>query len=76
MPYEGFLVGELVHMFWWLELDLFFLKGGAMFNSVFWGAYGFGITLWSLSANVQSGASVSLQDWHGESISGVFWDLG
>lgn len=69
-------LGELVHVFWWMELDLFFLKGGAMLNGMFWGACVFGITLCSLSANTQSCASVSQHDWHGTSISGAFWALG
>ena len=61
---EGFMLG-------WGDLCLcsggqswiFSLKGSAMPSSVFWAVYGFGITLGSLSANVQDCVPVLLKDW-------------
>ena len=37
----------------WMVLDLISLKGNAMSRSAFWGVYGLGMTLSSLSANGQ-----------------------
>ena len=36
-----------------MELDLFSLEGNAVSSSAFYGVYGFGMTLDSLSLNVQ-----------------------
>ena len=36
-------------MFWWVGLDLFSLKCNEISSSEFWGVYGFGISLGSLS---------------------------
>ena len=44
-----FLVGELVSVFWWVELDFFSLECNEVSSSEFWGVYGFGMTLSSLS---------------------------
>ena len=38
---------------WWMELDFVSLRGTAESSSVFWGVYGLGIALGSLSANGQ-----------------------
>ena len=48
-------------VFWWMEFDLVSLKGRAVASSVFWDAYGFGVALGSLSANVQGCAPVLLR---------------
>ena len=69
------LVGFLP-VFWWMELDLVSLKGSAVSNSVFWGAYEFGMALSSLAANVQCCGSVSLKYWHGASGIGACCPLG
>ena len=41
--------GELVTVFWLMELDLISLKGIAVFSSRFWGVHGFSISLGSPS---------------------------
>ena len=46
-------LGELVSVFWWMELDLFSLKCNEVSSSEFWVIYGFGIALGSLSFNAQ-----------------------
>ena len=60
-------MGQLVPVFWWVGLDLISLEGSAVSRSEFWGAFGFGMGLGSLPANVQSGVPVSLKDWSGTS---------
>ena len=40
-------------MFWWVEMDLFSLKYHEVSGSEFWGIYGFGMALSSLSFNAQ-----------------------
>ena len=37
--------GGFVPVFWWMDVDLVSLKGSAMFSTVFWSAYGFGMAL-------------------------------
>ena len=44
-------LGELVFVFWWVELDLFFQECNEVSSSEFWVIYGFGIALGSLSFN-------------------------
>ena len=44
---------KLVLVFWWVKLDLFFLKCNKVSNSKFGGVYGFGMVLGSLSFNAQ-----------------------
>jgi len=46
-------LGELVSLFWWMELDLFFLECNEVSSNEFWGVYGFGMALGSLSFNAQ-----------------------
>ena len=46
-------LGELASVFWWVELDLFSLECREVSGSEFWGVYGFGIALVSLSFNAQ-----------------------
>ena len=46
-------LGKLVSVFWWVELDLFSLECNEVSSSEFWGVYGFGMALGSLSFNAQ-----------------------
>ena len=40
VPHDGFLVGGLVLLFWWTELDFVSLNGSSVLSSdVFWSAY-------------------------------------
>ena len=45
---------ELVSVFWWVELDLFFLEFKEVSSSEFWDVYVFNMSLSSLSFNNQS----------------------
>ena len=54
-------------VFWLMELDHISLKGTALYSSVFWGVYGLGMALGSLSANGQCCVSVLLKVWCEES---------
>jgi len=54
-------LGKLVSVFWWVELDLFSLECNEVSSSEFWGVYGFGMALGSLSFNVQGCVSVLLE---------------
>ena len=49
-------------MFWWVELDLFSLKGNEVSSSEFGGIYGFGMALGSLSFNAQGCDSALLEN--------------
>ena len=44
-------LGKLVSVFWWVKLNLFSLEFNEVSNSEFWGVYGFGMALGSLSFN-------------------------
>ena len=44
---QGFWLGKLVFVFWWMELDLFSLECNEVSSSEFWGDYGFGMALGS-----------------------------
>ena len=46
-------LGKLASVFWWVELDLFSLEYNEVSSSEFWGVYGFGMSLGSLSFNAQ-----------------------
>ena len=54
-------LGKLVSVFWWVELDLFSLECNEVSSSEFWGVYGFGMALGSLSFNAQ-GCVPALQE--------------
>ena len=58
-------LGRLVPVFWWMVLDIFFLKGSTALGSMFWDVYGFSMALGSLSARVECCVSVLLKDWCG-----------
>ena len=55
-------LGELMSVFWWLELDLFSLECNEVSSSEFWGVYGFRMALGSPSFNVQCCVSVLLEN--------------
>ena len=46
-------LGKLVSVFWLVELDLLSLECNEVSSSEFWGVYGFGMALGSLSFNGQ-----------------------
>jgi len=45
-----------------MEVDLVSLEGSAVSSSKFWGVYGFGMALGSLSFNVQDCIPILLED--------------
>ena len=47
-------LGELVSVFSWVELDLFYLECNEVSSSEFWGVYGFGMAFSNLSFSAQS----------------------
>ena len=54
-------LGELVFVFWWLELDLLFVECNTVSISDFVGVYGFGMALGKLSFNVHCCVPVLLE---------------
>ena len=72
----GFLVGELVPVFWCVELDLFPLMGRAASGGVFCSVSELSMTLGSLSANGWCFFPVLLVVWHEASSPGACWPLG
>ena len=62
-------------MFWWVEPDLFSLKCNEESSSEFWGVYGFGMALGSLSFNVQYCVPVLLENYCVVSCTGSCWLL-
>ena len=69
-------LGKLASVFWWVELDFFSLECNEVSSSEFWGIYGFGVTLGSLSFNAQGYVPALLENQHGMSCSGTCWLLG
>ena len=63
-------------VFWWVGLDLVFLVGRAMSDSVFWGVCELSMTLGSLSANGWHCVPVLLVVWPGAASTGAGWLLG
>ena len=47
-------LGELVSVFWWMELDLISLESKEASNNEFWGVYVFGMALGNLSFSVHN----------------------
>ena len=43
---------EIASLYWWVELDLFYLECNEVSSSVFWDVYGLGMVLGSQSFNV------------------------
>ena len=68
-------LGKLASVFRWVELDLFSLINEVS-SSEFWGLYGFGMTLGSLSFNAQGCVPALLENYSGMSCSGTCWLLG
>ena len=50
-------------VFWWVELDLFSLKCNEVSSREFWGVYGFGMALGSLSFNAQHCVPALLENY-------------
>ena len=66
---------KLVSVFWWVELDFFFLEWNEVSNNVFWDVNGFGVTLGSLYTEAQGYVPVLLEYLCGMSCSGTCWPL-
>ena len=60
--FRVYCLGELVSVFWRLELDVFSLGCNEVSSSEFLGVYGFGRALGSLSFNIQGCVSVLLEN--------------
>ena len=69
-------LGKLVLVFWWVELDFFFLECNEVSNIEFWGIYGFDMSLSHLSFNAQCCVPGLLENLHGMSCFGTCWLLG
>ena len=63
-------------VFWWMELDLFSLECNEVSSSEFWGVYGFGMALGSLSFNAQGCVPALLENKRGMSCFETCWLLG
>ena len=63
-------------MFWWVELDFFFLECNEVSSNKFWDVSGFGVTLGSLYIESQGYVPVLLENLCGMSYSGTCWSLG
>ena len=66
---------RLVHVFWWIKLDLIFLVGRTTSGGVFWGVCELNMILGSLSANGWGCVPILLAVWRGMSNTGVCWSL-
>ena len=55
-------LGELVSVFWWVELDLLSLKCKEVSSTGFCGVHGFGMALDSLSFNAQGCVSALIEN--------------
>jgi len=74
---QDFLVrGELVSVFWWVELDLFSLECNEVSSREFWGVYGLGMDWGRLYFNAQGCVPALLENSHDTSCSGTSWLLG
>ena len=69
-------LGNLVFMFWWMELDFFSLKCNEVSSSEFGDVSGFSVTLGSLYIGVQGYVHVLLENLHFMSWYGTCWLLG
>ena len=68
---QGFLLGKLVSVFWWVELDFFSLEGNVVSSNELRDVSGFGVTLSSLYIEAQGYVPVLLENLHGMSCSGT-----
>ena len=62
VAYQGFLVGAACICVLVMELDLFSLDCNEVSSSEFWGVYGSGMALGSLSFNAQGCVPASLEN--------------
>ena len=69
-----FWLGNLVSVFWWVELDFFSLECNEVSNDEFWNVSGFGVTLDSLYIETEGYIPVLLENLRGMSFSGS-WPL-
>ena len=69
-------LGKLVSVFWWVELDFFFLECNEVSSNELWDVNGFGVTLSCLYIEAQGCVPVLLENLHGMSCSGTCWLLG
>ena len=65
----------MVPCFWWMSLDLVFLKGRTLSGGVFLGVCELIMILGSLSANAWGCVPVLLVAWHGVSSTVACWSL-
>ena len=66
-------LGELVSVFWWVELDLFSLECSEVSSSESWGVCVLGMALGSPSFNFQVFVSVLLDNYRGVSCARACW---
>ena len=69
-------LGKLVLVFWWVELDFFFLECNEVSSNELSDVNGFGVTLGSLYIEAQGYVPVLLENLYGMSFSGTCWPLG
>ena len=69
-------LGELVSVFWWVELDFFSLECNEVSNNEFRDVNELGVTLGSLYIEAQGYVPVLLENLCGMSCSGTCWSLG
>ena len=72
----GGLLGKLVLVFWWMELDFFSLECNEVSSNELGDVSGFGVTLGSLYIEAQGCVPVLLENLCGMSFSGTCWPLG
>ena len=61
---QGFLVREAWSVFWWVELDFFFLECNEISSNKFSDVNGFGVTLVSLYIEAQGYVPLLLENFH------------
>ena len=55
-------LGELVSVFWWVDLDIFSMEFNEVSSSAFWGIYGFDMVFFRQSFNAQGCVPVFLEN--------------
>ena len=68
-------LGNLVSVFWWVELDFFSLECNEVSSNKLGDVNGFGVTLGSLYIEVQGYVPVLLENLGGMYCSGNWWCL-
>ena len=66
------LVGKLVFVLWWVELDVFSLECSEVSTSEFGDVYRFGVTLGNLYMEAQGYVTALLDNLHGMSCSETY----